>query len=112
MRISFNDIDNFLTFCKSASRQSAAGSLGIAPAALNRVIQRVEDAFGLVLVVRHARGVCMTREGEKLMPVLQRISADYQEAAFVLSDLHDESDPEEGPRGWGRERYAAQAVCA
>jgi hypothetical protein len=87
MRLSFQDVDYFLTVLRSTSRLEAAKSLGVTEPALGRAIQRVEAEFGLVLFTRHARGVRMTREGEKFVAVLQSMSAGYSHAVRVVAQL-------------------------
>jgi DNA-binding MarR family transcriptional regulator len=92
MRLTFQDIDHFLALSDARSRHEAAASLGMTPSALSRVVQRVEAEFGLVLFVRHARALSMTKEGERLAFALRQMSTGYAVATGVIARLRGDCE--------------------
>lgn len=57
----------FVEIARSGSITTAAGKLHIAQPALSHHIAAMEDELGAPLLVRHARGVELTSEGQRLM---------------------------------------------
>jgi LysR family nitrogen assimilation transcriptional regulator len=56
----------FVTVAQLGSFSAAARSLHVAQPALSRHVKSLEDALGVTLLVREARGVTLTRDGEEL----------------------------------------------
>ncbi len=56
----------FIAIAESGSFSQAARMLGIAQPALSRHVRQMEQELGVSLLVRTARGVTMTEEGERL----------------------------------------------
>jgi LysR family nitrogen assimilation transcriptional regulator len=56
----------FVTVAQLGSFSAAARSLHVAQPALSRHVRALEESLGVELLVREARGVALTREGEEL----------------------------------------------
>jgi DNA-binding transcriptional LysR family regulator len=67
----------FATVARLGSVRTAAEALRIAPSALSRQIQRMEDLAGLPLFERLPRGVNLTPAGEILFGYVQRWETDF-----------------------------------
>lgn len=77
----------FGTVARLGSVRTAAEALRIAPSALSRQIQRMEDLAGLPLFERLPRGVSLTPAGEILFGYIQRWERDFASLGDDLSDL-------------------------
>jgi DNA-binding transcriptional LysR family regulator len=75
----------FATVARLGSVRGAAEQLRIAPSALSRQIQRMEDLAGLPLFERVPRGVNLTPAGEILLSYVQRWEKDF---SGLNDDLH------------------------
>ena len=60
------DLECFIGVCDLGSLNRAAEALNIAQPALGLLVRKLEHEFGADLLVRHARGVTPTPEGEEV----------------------------------------------
>jgi len=60
------DLETFIRLARYSSFSEAAERMHIAQSALSRRVSRLEHRLGIQLLVRHARGSQLTREGEVL----------------------------------------------
>jgi LysR family nitrogen assimilation transcriptional regulator len=60
------DLETFIKLARYSSFSEAAERMHIAQSALSRRVSRLEHRLGIQLLVRHARGSELTREGEVL----------------------------------------------
>jgi LysR family nitrogen assimilation transcriptional regulator len=67
MRITHRQLKYFIEIARTGSITTAASSLGIAQPALSHHIAAIEEELGVVLFERHARGVKLTAEGQRLL---------------------------------------------
>jgi DNA-binding transcriptional LysR family regulator len=77
----------FATVARFGSVRAAAETLRIAPSALSRQIQRMEDLAGLPLFERLPRGVNLTPAGEILLGYVQRWENDFSRLDEDLRSL-------------------------
>ncbi|WP_165372629.1 LysR family transcriptional regulator [Nocardioides iriomotensis] len=70
-----------------------AAILGVAQPTLSRSLARVSAEVGAPLVRRHGRGIVLTRYGEQLAAVAERVVADTEAA---VRRIRAEVDPERG----------------
>lgn len=66
MRITHRQLKYFVEIARSGNITTAASTLGIAQPALSHHIATIEEELGATLFDRHARGVKLTREGQRL----------------------------------------------
>ena len=67
-RLNWDDIRLFLALAREGSLSGAARSLGIGVATISRRVERIEQAMGLPLFLRHQQGYDLTDQGAALLP--------------------------------------------
>jgi len=77
----------FVAICDSGSFTKAAGEVNLTQSAVSLHVKRLEDQVGSRLIVRNARGVQLTEQGEVLLSYARRILALHKEAEQRLG--HD-----------------------
>ena len=90
------DLRQLQYFCRiaeSGSFREAADRASIVQSALSRHMRNLEDELGVKLLERHARGIRMTPEGEKLKIRADNILREVEETRVELTTSHD------SPRG-------------
>jgi len=70
----------FVAVCDSGSFTRAAREVNLTQSAVSLHVKRLEDQVGSRLIVRNARGVGLTEQGEVLLSYARRILALYKEA--------------------------------
>ncbi len=70
----------FIAICDSGSFTNAARAVNLTQSAVSLHVKRLEDQVGSRLIVRKARGVRLTEQGEVLLSYARRILALYKEA--------------------------------
>jgi DNA-binding transcriptional LysR family regulator len=75
----------FVAICDCGSFTKAAGQVNLTQSAVSLHVKRLEEQVGAPLVVRNARGVRLTEQGEVLQSYARRILALYAEAEHRLS---------------------------
>ncbi len=75
----------FVAVCDSGSFTKAAREVHLTQSAVSLHVKRLEDQVGSRLIVRNARGVRLTEQGEVLLSYARRILALYKEAEQRLS---------------------------
>src|SRR5262249_25606988 len=63
----------FLEVMRVGSFRAAARSLGQSVNTLRRKVEKLEKQLGAPLITRHIDGIRLTREGERLLDVVQRM---------------------------------------
>jgi DNA-binding transcriptional LysR family regulator len=81
----------FAAVCDSGSFTKAAREVNLTQSAVSLHVKRLEDQVGARLIIRNARGLTLTEDGELLLSYARRILALHQEAEKRLG--HN------GPRG-------------
>ena len=74
----------FVAICDSGSFTKAAREVNLTQSAVSLHVKRLEDQVGSRLIVRNARGVRLTEQGEVLLSYARRILALYKEAEHRL----------------------------
>ena len=70
----------FIAVCDAGSFTKAAREVNLTQSAVSLHVKRLEDQVGSRLIVRNARGVRLTEQGEVLLSYARRILALYKEA--------------------------------
>ncbi len=81
-------LQTFAAVCDSGSFTKAAHSVGLTQSAVSLHIKRLEEQVGAQLVMRSARGIVLTEQGEVLLSYARRILALHKEAEDRLGG-HD-----------------------
>lgn len=75
----------FVAICDCGSFTKAAQEVNLTQSAVSLHVKRLEDQVGARLIVRNARGIRLTAQGEVLQSYARRILALYKEAERSLS---------------------------
>jgi molybdate transport repressor ModE-like protein len=70
----------FVAICDSGSFTNAAREVNLTQSAVSLHVKRLEDQVGARLIVRKARGIRLTEQGEVLLSYARRILARFTEA--------------------------------
>ena len=87
---SFMDIYYFLVVAQATSISRAAEQLGITQPSLSAAIKRLEDALGVLLLVREHSGVQLTRAGRELQRQGETLVTHWQQLKATLSKREQE----------------------
>ena len=72
----------YLAFVKTVEKGSftrAAQELDYAQSSISKMVADLEAEWGMTLLERSKRGVCLTSAGEQILPFLRKILSDHQE---------------------------------
>jgi LysR family nitrogen assimilation transcriptional regulator len=94
MRITHRQLKYFVEIARSGSITTAATTLGIAQPALSNHIATIEEELGVVLFERHARGVKLTAEGQRL---LDRAGSILRQLDRLKDDVRNGGGQPRGP---------------
>ncbi|KKM01276.1 hypothetical protein LCGC14_1796040 [marine sediment metagenome] len=100
-KVELKDISAFVQITRSGSLTRAAKETGTPKATLSHGIRRLEDALGVELLVRSARGVTLTEAGRAYLENTNRIFDSCEVAASAAKRAHSSID--------GKVRIAASA---
>jgi DNA-binding transcriptional LysR family regulator len=78
------DVLVFLTVVRSGSITKAAHQLNTVQSNVTARIKKLEEAFGVPLLSRHARGVRLTSGGEAVLPMALRLDALLNDLGFAF----------------------------
>lgn len=88
----FLDLRQLQYFCRiaeSGSFREAADRANVAQSALSRHMRTLEDELGVTLMERHARGIRLTAQGEKLKQRADNILREVEETRLELTTAED-----------------------
>ena len=85
MRENVGDLVAFLAVARAGSFTRAAKELGVSQPALSRTIRLLEEQLGTRLFDRDSRNVRLTSAGEALLPIVERLTADFDHAFTELA---------------------------
>lgn len=92
-RISMRQLQAFVEVARSGSFTRAAERLHLTQSTLTAQIQQLETQAGLKLLDRTTRRVLLTAEGERFLPVAERLISDFTAA---LTDLESRAELKQG----------------
>lgn len=92
-RLNLNHLLAFLAVTEAGSFRSAATRMHITQSALSMQVRQLEDVFGVPLFHRTTRSLSLTGEGERLLPVVRRLTEDI---AQVTTELREEGQLQRG----------------
>lgn len=75
----------FREVVRTGSYTKAAEALGYAQSSVTTQIQKLEEAYGAVLLERHGRGMKLTMAGEALLPYAEQLARLHDESREVVS---------------------------
>lgn len=88
-RFNWEDVRVFLSVARSRSFRSVALDLGLSFNTVRRHVERLEQISHAILIVRHAHGIELTREGRNLFDVALAM----EEAAIGVGRVAEASGP-------------------
>lgn len=90
MKLSTRQIQAFVTIAAQSSFSQAANILGVTQPALSLLVREMERVLDLTLFDRNTRGVSLSRAGQDLLPLAERILSDlrrFEEASGEFANL-------------------------
>ncbi len=85
-----NPLLKYLAFVKTVERGSftkAAEDLNYAQSSVSKMIADLEKEWGMTLLERSKKGVCLTSAGEQLLPVLRKVLNEHRELEEQIDGL-------------------------
>lgn len=77
----------FVAAAEEGTLTAAADRLGYTPSGVSQLVAALEDDLGLTLLNRGKKGVNLTEEGERMLPVIKRLLSEeralYEEASDI-----------------------------
>lgn len=84
------DLTYFIEVAKSSNLSRASESLGISQPSLTLAMRRLEETVGAPLLVRHKRGVTLTKAGEQLLAHARELMQRWETIkSSALASMHD-----------------------
>ena len=77
----------FIESADGGSLKAAAEALGYTPSAVSQLIAALEKDLGLTLLIRSRKGVTVTEEGKRLIPIVRSYLAREKEMYELASEL-------------------------
>ena len=74
MSVELRELRSFIHVARVGSFSRAAAELFITQPALSRQIKKLEDEYGVTLLIRHGRGVKLTAAGSSLLERAETVS--------------------------------------
>ena len=87
----FPDVLVFLEVVRSGSITKAARQLNTVQSNVTARIKKLEEAFGVPLLSRHARGVRLTGGGEAVLPMALRLDVLLNDLGYAFLGITDAS---------------------
>lgn len=87
------DVRYVVACVEGGSLLAGARASHVTPAAMTKAVQRLEDALGVRLLTRGARGASLTTDGERLLPALRAL---VEQADRVQREARGEDAPIHG----------------
>ena len=78
-----------LTAVQCGSFGKAAAQLGYTQSAMTHLVSKLEAELGCTLLLRSSKGVCLSEEGERLLPYVRRGDMLYLSIPGMACDCHD-----------------------
>lgn len=84
------DLSYFLEVANHSNLSRASEALGISQPSLTLAMRRLEEAVGTALLVRHKRGVTLTKAGEQLLAHAKELMQRWQSIkSQALASMHE-----------------------
>ena len=87
-----NNLLKYLAFVETVDRGSftkAADSLHYAQSSVSKMIADLEKEWGVTLLQRNKKGVCLTSEGEQILPYARSLLGDFEKMQEKINAIHD-----------------------
>lgn len=86
-----NNLLKYLAFVKTVDTGSftkAADSLNYAQSSISKMIADLEKEWGISLLERNKKGVCLTSSGKEVLPYARKIVSDFEEIQQKVNAIH------------------------
>ena len=87
-----NNLLKYLAFVETVDRGSftkAADSLHYAQSSVSKMIADLEKEWGVTLLQRNKKGVCLTSEGQQILPYARSLLGDFEKMQEKINAIHD-----------------------
>jgi len=89
MAMDWDKVRVFHAAAEAGSFTAAGSSLGLSQSAVSRQVSSLEEDLNVALFHRHARGLLLTEQGERLFRTAQEISSRLHVARTMLTDSRE-----------------------
>lgn len=89
-----NNLLKYLAFVETVDRESftkAADSLHYAQSSVSKMIADLEKEWDVTLLQRNKKGVCLTSEGQQILPYARNLIGDFEKMQEKINEIHDVS---------------------
>lgn len=86
-----NNLLKYLAFVETVDKGSftkAADSLNYAQSSISKMIADLEKEWGISLLQRNKKGVCLTSSGEQILPYARKILSDFEEMQQKVNSIN------------------------
>ncbi len=86
-----NNLLKYLAFIETVDKGSftkAADSLNYAQSSVSKMIADLEKEWGVSLLQRNKKGVCLTSSGEQILPYARKILSDFEEMQQKVNEIN------------------------
>ena len=86
-----NNVQKYLAFVETVDKGSftkAADSLNYAQSTISKMIADLEKEWGITLLERNKKGVCLTSSGEQILPYARRILRAFEEMQHKIHAMN------------------------
>ena len=86
-----NNLLKYLAFVKTVDTGSftkAADSLNYAQSSVSKMVADLEKEWGIELLQRNKKGVCLTSSGEQILPYIRNVLSDFEEMREKVNSIH------------------------
>src|SRR5699024_6387349 len=86
-RITLRQLEYFVGICETGSMTAASRQIHVSQSAISMALSDLEDALGVQLFIRRARGLTITQSGRQLLSEARRLLASVDDLQNNASDL-------------------------
>ncbi len=86
-----NNVLKYLAFVETVDKGSftkAADSLNYAQSSISKMIADLEKEWGVTLLQRNKKGVCLTSSGEQILPYARKILNDFEKMQEKVNEIN------------------------
>lgn len=86
-----NNLLKYLAFVETVDKGSftkAADSLNYAQSSISKMIADLENEWGVTLLQRNKKGVCLTSSGKQILPYARKLLADFEEMQQTVASIN------------------------
>lgn len=87
-----NNLLKYVAFVQTVDKGSftkAANSLNYAQSSISKMIADLEKEWGVTLLQRNKKGVCLTSTGEQILPLIRQVLNDFEKMREKIDEINN-----------------------